>query len=152
MSCFTNKALPVSQLIFVFSILHGVKSGIFKTSATMSNLPSPPQMNFNANNLPEAWRRWEQSFLNYFSAASLSKKPKTTQAAILMHCAGPDAIDLRNTFNFTGEGEDKRITTRQSSRSSGNSVKVRRTQCLSGTNSGRGNSSLVSLLMHGSQI
>ena len=73
----------------------------------MSNLPPPQQMNFKANNLPEAWRRWEQSFVNYFMAVSLSKKPKTTQVAILMHCAGPDAIDIKNTFSFTGEGEDK---------------------------------------------
>ena len=73
----------------------------------MSNLPPPQQMNFKANNLPEAWRRWEQSFENYFMAVSLSKKPKTTQVAILMHCAGPDAINIKNTFSFTGEGKDK---------------------------------------------
>ena len=73
----------------------------------MSNLPPNQQMNFKANNLPEAWKRWEQSFVNYFMAVSLSKKPKTTQVAILMHCAGPDAIDIKNMFSFTGEGEDK---------------------------------------------
>ena len=64
-------------------------------------------MNFKANNLPKAWRRWEQSFVNYFMAVSLSKKTKTTQVVILMHCPGPDAIDIKKHFSFTGEGEDK---------------------------------------------
>ena len=116
------------------------------------NILSPSQqMNFKANNLPEVWRRWEQSFVNYFEANSLSGKSKATQVAILMHCAGPDALDVRNMFSFTGEGEDKEDNYKTVLKKFPECYEGKNT-VFSGTNSGRGNSNLVSLSILGSQI
>ena len=67
----------------------------------------PPSMRFDfAANLAETWRKWEQQFRIYFTAAELDKKNKVTQAAILLHTCGPEGVDIYGTFVFS-EGEDK---------------------------------------------
>lgn len=44
-------------------------------------------------------------------AAEIAAKPKATQVAILLHTAGPEALDIHSTFTFLtdddGETEDK---------------------------------------------
>ena len=70
-------------------------------------LKSPTNMNFDAtSNLAETWRRWEQQFRVYFTAAEVNKKPKATQVAILLHTCGPQALDIYGTFTFA-DTEDK---------------------------------------------
>ena len=40
------------------------------------------------------------------TAAEISQKPPPTQVAILLHCGGPEALEVYNTFTFA-EGEDR---------------------------------------------
>ena len=40
----------------------------------MSQLHTPRELNFNAENLAEEWRRWEKSFKIYYAAAELASK------------------------------------------------------------------------------
>ena len=48
----------------------------------------PPNLSFTSGNLSEQWRRWEQQFRVYYTAAELVKKEAKTRVAILLHCAG----------------------------------------------------------------
>ena len=69
----------------------------------MEHLRPPGHMKFEGN-VADNWRRWEQQFTIYMQAAEMGQKPPATQVAVLLHCAGPDALEVFNTFTF-GEGE-----------------------------------------------
>ena len=66
----------------------------------------PAAMDFSATNVADTWTKWRSRFENYFIAAELKNKPKAVQVAILLQLAGPDALDIFNTFQF-GDGESK---------------------------------------------
>ena len=72
----------------------------------MSQLHTPRELNFNAENLAEEWRRWEKSFKIYYAAAELASKTVITQVAILFHCAGEAARDIFDNFDLAFDSED----------------------------------------------
>ena len=72
----------------------------------MSQLHTPHELNCNAENLAEEWRRWEKSFKIYYAAAELASKTVITQVAILLHCAGEGARDIFDDFNLALDSED----------------------------------------------
>ena len=72
----------------------------------MSQLHTPSQLNFNAENLAEEWRRWEKSFKIYYAAAELASKTVITQVAILLHCAGEASRDIFDNFDLVLDSED----------------------------------------------
>ena len=45
----------------------------------MSQFKTPREVNFNAENLAEEWRRWEKSFRIYYAASELHTKPIATR-------------------------------------------------------------------------
>jgi len=69
----------------------------------MDMFKTPENVRLSGSNVAESWRKWEQQFRIYYTAAELSKKTKPTQVAILLHCAGPEAQDIHKTFVFDGE-------------------------------------------------
>ena len=72
----------------------------------MSQLHTPRELNCNAENLAEEWRRWEKSFKIYYAAAELASKTVITQAAILLHCAGEAARVIFDNFDLGLDSED----------------------------------------------
>ena len=72
----------------------------------MSQLHTPRELNFNAENLVEEWRRWEKSFKIYYAAAELGSKAVTTQVAILLNCAGEAARNFLHSFGLAFDSED----------------------------------------------
>lgn len=66
----------------------------------MEKLRLPVAMQFGASNLAETWRQWEQQFHVYFDVAELSQKAVPMQVAILLNAAGPEALEVYNTFNI----------------------------------------------------
>ena len=72
----------------------------------MSYLHTLRELNFNAKNLAEEWRRWEKSFKIYYAAAELGSKTVTTQVAILLNCAGESARDIFDSFGVALDSED----------------------------------------------
>ena len=72
----------------------------------MSQLHKPRELNFNAENLAEEWRRWEKSFKIYYAAAELGSKTVTTQIAILLNCSGEAARDIFDSFGLALDSED----------------------------------------------
>ena len=82
-----------------------VSERISNRKPTMDVLKPPENMHFDAGNVAEAWRRWEQQFKIYMTAAELSKKAKATRVAILLHTAGPEALDVFSTFQWEEEAD-----------------------------------------------
>ena len=64
----------------------------------------PSSIAFDACNLDEAWRSWEQQFRTFYTACELNKKPNVVQVAILLHTAGPEAQEVFNQFEFRPAG------------------------------------------------
>ena len=67
----------------------------------------PAKLSFTSGNLSEEWRRWEQQFRVYYTAAELVKKEAKTRIAILLHCAGPEAQDIHSNFVFSEADGDR---------------------------------------------
>ena len=72
----------------------------------MSQFKTPREVNFNAENLAEEWRRWEKSFKIYYAASELHTKPIATQIAILLNCAGEEARDIFDNFSISLDDEN----------------------------------------------
>ena len=72
----------------------------------MSQLHTSYEVNFNAENLAEEWRRWEKSFKIHHAAAELHLKIITTQVAILLNCTGEAARDIFDGFSLELDGGD----------------------------------------------
>ena len=72
----------------------------------MIQLHTPRELNFNAENLAEEWRRWGKSFKICYAAAELASKTVITLVAILLHCAGEAARDIFDNFDLALDGED----------------------------------------------
>ena len=72
----------------------------------MSQLHTTRELNFNAENQAEKWRRWEKSSEIYYAAAELASKTVITQVAILLHCAGEAARDIFDDFDLALDSED----------------------------------------------
>ena len=74
----------------------------------MDKLPPPDRLDFKSANLANDWRKFEETFLNYYHAAELAGKSKETQVAILLHLAGPESLEIKKSFVFSGSGDDTR--------------------------------------------
>jgi len=68
-----------------------------RLASSMSKLNPPKELNFNAVNVSEEWRRWEKSFQNYYQAAELSEKTRATQVAILLNCKHEQVKSTKRT-------------------------------------------------------
>jgi len=72
----------------------------------MEVLKPPEHIDFRSGNVAARWQRWKRQFEVYYDACEISKKPKATQVAILLHAAGPEAQDVHDAFAWA-DGEDK---------------------------------------------
>lgn len=66
----------------------------------------PPEAVCWSGNVDCAWRSFKQRFLLYLQAMGLDSKPDARKIALLLTVAGPKAVEVYNTFDFT-EAEDK---------------------------------------------
>ena len=60
-------------------------------------------------NLSENWRRWRQRFELYLTASGNDSKDEGTKSAILLHVAGPEALEVYNTFTWAAVGDSKKV-------------------------------------------
>ena len=74
----------------------------------MDKLSPPEQMSFEGN-VAENWRKWKQRFELFLAASGLSEKDDKVQSATLFHVAGPDALEIYNTFVWEHEGDERKI-------------------------------------------
>ena len=68
------------------------KDGFYDTASICLNLQH--------GNISENFRRWEQQVQLYIKSIGYGNKPKDEQAALILHCAGEDAIEVYNTFEW----------------------------------------------------
>ncbi len=55
------------------------------------------------------WRRWKQRFEVYMVASGKDAKSDEVKAATFLHLAGPDALEVFNTFSFDTAGDEKKL-------------------------------------------
>ena len=60
-------------------------------------------------NLADNWRRWKQCFELYTIASRKNEKSDDVKMATLLHLAGPDALEVYNTFSFESPGDEKKL-------------------------------------------
>ena len=77
----------------------------------MDGLRPPGHVNFKSKDIGVQWQKWKKQFTVYFAACELSKKSKETQCAILLHAAGPEALEISETFTWlaTDDKEDYKL-------------------------------------------
>ena len=72
----------------------------------MNQLPPPNPMTFEGN-VAENWSRWIQQFRLYLNATGLDKKPQQQQCSCLLTVAGPEALEIFNTFALSDTDQTK---------------------------------------------
>ena len=70
---------------------------------------APEPFSFDESDVAQRWTRWEKGFRTFFKASEYKKKPKDIQVAILLNCAGAEAQEVHEQFEFAEEGDDKDI-------------------------------------------
>ena len=75
----------------------------------MDKFRGPDAFSFDGADVAQRWNRWEKAFRTYFMAAELKKKPKDVQVAILLNCAGTEAQEVHEQFEFEEEVDEKDI-------------------------------------------
>ncbi|PIK34848.1 hypothetical protein BSL78_28326 [Apostichopus japonicus] len=60
-------------------------------------------------NMAENFRRFRQSFEIYSIATDLGKKDDAVQSMTLLHVAGPEVVEVYNTFKWDTAGDDKKL-------------------------------------------
>lgn len=77
----------------------------------MEVLKPPKQINLDSSqNLSEIWRKWKAAFTIYLQATEADAKTDVVKSSILLHCIGPQAKEIYDTFQFA-EGEAMRYNT-----------------------------------------
>lgn len=67
----------------------------------------PPENLKLTGNVDSNWRSFRQHFELYMTAIGMDTKPEARKVALLLTIAGPQAIEVYNTFVFD-ENEDKK--------------------------------------------
>ncbi|XP_023238018.1 uncharacterized protein LOC111636862 [Centruroides sculpturatus] len=70
--------------------------------STFQNLP-PPKPMLVEGDLGANWKKFKKSYLLYSTATELTTKNNETQAAILLHCLGEDALEIFETLELSEE-------------------------------------------------
>ena len=74
----------------------------------MYKLLPPEALNLNGN-IAENWRRWKQRFDIFSLASGLSEKDAGVQAATFLHVAGPEALEVYNTFSWPNPDDRSKV-------------------------------------------
>ena len=79
-----------------------------KFSQKMDKLSPPEALNLDGN-IAENWRRWKQRFEIFSLASGLSEKDVGIQAAAFLHVAGPEALEVYNTFSLSTADDKNKV-------------------------------------------
>ena len=76
----------------------------------METLKPPGHIDLHSGNVADRWRKWKNQFQVYFDACELSGKSKPTQKAIFLHAAGPEALEISETFTWNANEDQTDYT------------------------------------------
>jgi hypothetical protein len=74
----------------------------------MDHLAPPKGLDLSTN-VAENWRRFKQQFQIYVVASGLGEKDDKVQAMTFLHVAGPEALEVYNTFDWAAEGDNEKL-------------------------------------------
>lgn len=63
-------------------------------------LPTPPPLNLTDGNVSENFKRWKRLLQNFMLASGVSTLDEPRQTAIILQCAGTEAMDVYDQFEF----------------------------------------------------
>ena len=69
----------------------------------------PPEKLSLQGNLAENWRRFKQHFEIYLIASGIGAKAAKVQAMTLLHVAGPEAVEIYNTFVWAAPDDSEKL-------------------------------------------
>lgn len=70
---------------------------------------NPPEHLILEGNIAKNWRKWRQQFELFSAASGLSEKAEKVQSATLLHVAGPEALEVYNTFSWDNNGDENKV-------------------------------------------
>ena len=73
------------------------------------DLLSPPEVLSLDGNIAKNWRRWKQCFGIFSLPSGLSGKDVKVQAITILHVAGPDALEVYNTFTWDSNDDKNKV-------------------------------------------
>ena len=65
----------------------------------------PSELNIRDGNISENFRRWKRQVQIYMAASNAGEKAPETQVAIILHCAGPEVVEVFDQFTWTDEND-----------------------------------------------
>lgn len=69
----------------------------------------PPESLKLTGNVDENWRTFKQQFCLYVAAMGLETRPEARKVALLLMIAGPQAIEVFNTFMFDSPEDSEKL-------------------------------------------
>ena len=72
-----------------------------------ANFRLPPPLKMSEDNLADQFREWKRQLDVYTEASGTTSKTVKKQAAIILHCAGPEAIRVFDQLEFEEKNEKK---------------------------------------------
>ena len=76
------------------------KPSAFKMAEASYRLP--PTLDAN-DDISEAFKKWKRQLTVYLTASGTSEKSNKVQSAVILHCAGPQIIDIYEHFEWKNE-------------------------------------------------
>jgi hypothetical protein len=71
----------------------------------MAQFHLPPSLDLTDRNLADSFKKWKRQLQVYMEASGNNNKPKQRQTAIILHCAGPQVLEVYDHFEFEGEND-----------------------------------------------
>ena len=71
----------------------------------MAHFHLPPKLDLTDGNLADSFRKWKRQLEVYMEASGTTNKPKQRQTAIILHCAGPQVLEVYDHFQFDQEDD-----------------------------------------------
>ena len=71
----------------------------------MAQFHLPPKFDLTDGNLADSFRKWKRQLEVYMEAIGTTNKPKQQQTAIILHCAGPQVLQVYDHFQFDQEDD-----------------------------------------------
>ena len=65
----------------------------------------PPNLDLTDGNLADSFRKWKRQLEVYMEASGANNKPKQRQTAIILHCAGPQVLEVYDHFHFEADND-----------------------------------------------
>lgn len=73
-----------------------------------ANFRLPGHLNVTDGNVAENFKKWKREYEVYMVASGSSGKPNKVQTAILLHCAGPQVLEIYDQFTWDEAVENQK--------------------------------------------